>query len=221
MWAKSQDHEPQFLKRRERRAEADRTKVLLLTSKACVACPNHTSLISWQLSEEVHVDPQGSWSCPALSCWSCAPSSRFRKVSSSTWFQELGSFSQSQQPGSIFHSCRGWRWQETCTTWTCLQSRWCCTSRFCLIWQLLPLQTTSYRRLGEMGNAKLSLSPLRGLDNLCTLIKFKMYAWKWIIALSLLVYSSPTPSLNRLYESLTVFDIHHIFEGSCGCSALI
>ena len=35
-WAKSQDsvHKPQFLKRRERRAEADRTKVRLLTSQA-------------------------------------------------------------------------------------------------------------------------------------------------------------------------------------------
>ena len=34
--AKSQDsvHKPQFLKRRERRAEPDRTKVLLLTSQA-------------------------------------------------------------------------------------------------------------------------------------------------------------------------------------------
>ena len=36
VWAKSQDsvHKPPFLERRERRAEADRTKVLLLTSQA-------------------------------------------------------------------------------------------------------------------------------------------------------------------------------------------
>ena len=36
VWAKSQDsvHKPQFLKRRERRADADRTEVLLLTSLA-------------------------------------------------------------------------------------------------------------------------------------------------------------------------------------------
>ena len=36
VWAKSQDsvHKPQYLKRRERTAEADRTKVLLLTSQA-------------------------------------------------------------------------------------------------------------------------------------------------------------------------------------------
>ena len=36
VWAKSQDsvRKPQFLKRRERRAEADRTEVLLLTSQA-------------------------------------------------------------------------------------------------------------------------------------------------------------------------------------------
>ena len=35
MWAKSEDsvHKPQLLKRRERRAEADRTKVLLLTKE--------------------------------------------------------------------------------------------------------------------------------------------------------------------------------------------
>ena len=45
VWAKSQDsvHEPQFLKIREKRAEADRTKVLLLTSQAPyrVATPAH------------------------------------------------------------------------------------------------------------------------------------------------------------------------------------
>ena len=36
VWAKSQDgvHKPQFLKRRERTAEADRTKVRLFTSQA-------------------------------------------------------------------------------------------------------------------------------------------------------------------------------------------
>ena len=47
-WSKSQDsvHKPYFLKRRERRAEADRTKVLLLTSPArLTARPNRlTSL---------------------------------------------------------------------------------------------------------------------------------------------------------------------------------
>ena len=28
--------------------------------------------VSWQLQEEVPVDPQGSWSCSTSSCWSCA-----------------------------------------------------------------------------------------------------------------------------------------------------
>ena len=36
--------------------------------------------ISWQLLEEVHVDPQGSWSCQSPSCWSCDPSWRCREV---------------------------------------------------------------------------------------------------------------------------------------------
>ena len=31
----------------------------------------------------------------------------------------------------------GWRWQETCTTWTCLQSLRCCFPRSCLIWPFL------------------------------------------------------------------------------------
>ena len=37
--------------------------------------------ISWQLPEEVPVDPQGSWSCSAPSHWSCAQSRRCREVS--------------------------------------------------------------------------------------------------------------------------------------------
>ena len=36
--------------------------------------------ISWQLPEEVPVDPQGSWSCSAPSHWSCDPSRRCRRV---------------------------------------------------------------------------------------------------------------------------------------------
>ena len=50
VWAKSQDsaHKPQFLKRRERRDETDRTKVLLLTSLAPyrLATPAHTILVA-------------------------------------------------------------------------------------------------------------------------------------------------------------------------------
>ena len=49
-WAKSQDsvHKPQILERRERRAETDRTKVLLLTSQAPYrqATPAHDSELS-------------------------------------------------------------------------------------------------------------------------------------------------------------------------------
>ena len=33
----------------------------------------------------------------------------------------------SQHAQSMFHSHRGeWRWQETCTVWTCFWSWWCC-----------------------------------------------------------------------------------------------
>ena len=52
--------------------------------------------ISWQLPVEVPVDPQGSWSCSAPSCWSCAPSRRCRRVSSGAWFRRPGSFSQTR-----------------------------------------------------------------------------------------------------------------------------
>ena len=54
VWAKSQDsvHKPQFLKRRERRAEADRTEVLLLTSQAPYhwATPAHERFVWGVLS---------------------------------------------------------------------------------------------------------------------------------------------------------------------------
>ena len=67
------------------------------------------------------VGPEGSWSCSTPSCWSCAPSRRCEEVSSGTWFKNCGFFSLSQQSGCMFHSHRGgWRWQETCATWTCL-----------------------------------------------------------------------------------------------------
>ena len=66
--------------------------------------------ILWQLPEEVPVDPQGSWSYSAPCCWSWAPSRRYWEVSSCTWFWKVGSFCQSQQAGSMFHSHRGgWR----------------------------------------------------------------------------------------------------------------
>ena len=39
-------------------------------------------------------------------------------------------FLQSQLAGSMFYSPRGGgRWQETYTTWTCLWSWWCCSTR--------------------------------------------------------------------------------------------
>ena len=54
-----------------------------------------------------------------------------------TWFRKPGSFFQSQQAGSMFHSHRGgWRWQETSRAWTCLQNWWYCTARSCLVWPL-------------------------------------------------------------------------------------
>ena len=40
--------------------------------------------VTWQLPEEVPVDPQGSWSCSAPSRWSCAPCRRYGEVSSCT-----------------------------------------------------------------------------------------------------------------------------------------
>ena len=38
--------------------------------------------------------------------WSCAPSTKCREVFSCAWFRKSGSFFQSQQAGSLFHSCR-------------------------------------------------------------------------------------------------------------------
>ena len=84
-----------------------------------VTCPNQASFrFFFKLPEEVPVGPQGGWSCSITSRWSCAPNRRCREVSLHTWFQG---------PGSMSHSLRGgWRWQETCTTWTYLRSWWCC-----------------------------------------------------------------------------------------------
>ena len=62
--------------------------------------------VSWQFPEEVPVDPQGSWSCPAPSRWSCAPSKRCGEVSPGTSFRKPGSFFQSQQANSMFHNHR-------------------------------------------------------------------------------------------------------------------
>ena len=86
--------------------------------------------VSWQLPEEVPVDPQGSWPCFAPSHRSCAKSP--------------DPF-VSQQAGSMFHSHRGgWRWQETCRAWTCLWSWFCCNARSCLVWPSLPLLRQSW-----------------------------------------------------------------------------
>ena len=59
--------------------------------------------ISWQLPEEVPVDPRGSWSCLVPSRWSFALSRRCGEASQSTWFRRPEAFFQSQQAGSLFH----------------------------------------------------------------------------------------------------------------------
>ena len=46
-----------------------------------VTCPNHASFISWQLPEEVPVDPQGSWPCSTPNQLSCVLGTRCREVS--------------------------------------------------------------------------------------------------------------------------------------------
>ena len=52
---------------------------------------------------------------------------------------------QDSAAGFMFHSHRGgWRWQKTCTAWTCLRIWWCCATRSCLIWSLLPLLRQSW-----------------------------------------------------------------------------
>ena len=62
-------------------------------------------LVSWQMPEEVPVDPHGSCSWYAPSRWFCAP--RCGEVSSCTWFRKSGSFLfQSQQAGYMFHRRR-------------------------------------------------------------------------------------------------------------------
>ena len=52
---------------------------------------------SCELPAQIPVGPQGSWSCTALSNWSCAPRNTCGEVSSRTWFRKTGSFSQRQQ----------------------------------------------------------------------------------------------------------------------------
>ena len=48
--------------------------------------------VSWQLKEEIPVDPQGSWSWSAPNSWSCALCRRYGEVSSSTCFRKPGYF---------------------------------------------------------------------------------------------------------------------------------
>ena len=55
--------------------------------------------------EEAPVDPQGSWSCSAPSCWSLAPSRRCSGASSGASSRKPGFFfssSQSHLAGSMF-----------------------------------------------------------------------------------------------------------------------
>ena len=103
--------------------------------------------LSWRLPEAVPVGPQGSWFCSMPSCRSCAPCTEVGNAEDFPWafgFKSVNPFFQSQQAGSMSHSHRGgWTQQESCTAWTCLWSRWCCYTRSCLIWSLLPLQIQS------------------------------------------------------------------------------
>ena len=57
--------------------------------------------ISWHLPEEAPVDPQGSLSCSAPSCGSCAPR-RYGEVLSCTWFRKPGSFFSVSRQGPCF-----------------------------------------------------------------------------------------------------------------------
>ena len=97
-------------------------------------CPNHANFCLLTVARRGSFGPTRKMILLRISHWSCAPSRRCREVFSSTWFEKPGSV------GSMFHSHEGeWGWQETCTTWTCLQSWWCCSARSCLLWPLLPL----------------------------------------------------------------------------------
>ena len=71
VWAKSQDsaHKPPFLKRRERRAEADRTKVLLLTSQAPSARQHRLTGANPHSSKFQYM--QSLWVFPVLSLTKC------------------------------------------------------------------------------------------------------------------------------------------------------
>ena len=50
--------------------------------------PKPCKYLTWQLPEEVSVEPHGSWFCSTPSHWPCAPSRRCREVSAGTWSWE-------------------------------------------------------------------------------------------------------------------------------------
>ena len=86
---------------------------------------------SWQLPEEVPVDPQVS---VILLNTQVGDADKFPQV---LGFESIDHFLQSQQAGSIFHGHRGWwRWQETRGVWNSMRSWWCCTASSCLGWSL-------------------------------------------------------------------------------------
>ena len=58
--------------------------------------------ITWQLSEEISVDPQGSWSCPAPSRWSCAPIGDVEKFPQALGFESLVPFFRVRKQGPCF-----------------------------------------------------------------------------------------------------------------------
>ena len=107
--------------------------------------------IFWQLPEDLPVDLQIKWSCSASIVGLVLKAGDTVKFPHALGFESLDPFSLSQQARSISHSRRGgWRWQETCGVWTCLQSWWCCTTRSCCTgllpgtWNWSPSLTSSH-----------------------------------------------------------------------------
>ena len=71
----------------------------------------------------------------------------------------------SQQAGSLFHSHRGGlRWQENWRAWPCLKNWWCCTTRSCFFWPLLPLLRQSWYGL-LLSRCHLCAEPFPGTWN--------------------------------------------------------
>ena len=171
--------------------------------------------ISWQLPEDFSADPQGSYFAPHPFVGHVFQVGDTEEFPHALGFESLVPFFQSQQAGSVWHSReRGWRWQETCRTWTCLQSSWCCTARSYLVWSK---NTQSTGLLPGTWNWSPSLTSchstlIKSICTVCALLFSVLTSIPYAVALSTSL-SVRSWNLQQIEDCLWTF---HQWRWMCG-----